>query len=286
MNEEIEPEFMERHWWHKVRPVERSHDMRSTLTVMSVAGLLILPLAFGDTGIVFTVDTDTKTVRLGESLRLTLKLTGDAASKIVSSTEGATLNFSDGDGFHSNYTFSPKQEGDCTFGPYTLDFNGHRYTSKPLVVRVLPKWNGEFGSFFRVDRNKIELGEEIELVQEMWTQKGFGPQTSRVRTRKATNDYECSSPSSQSRCSFSIKVQDGHPTTNSTYSVRQAWRIKPMKTGIFKITKDLFEAWPDDVTPPDFAVTVEQTSRPPSVPASQEKQSRSITVQTMIEKSP
>lgn len=229
--------------------------MKDKLKAIMVGMLLILPAAFGDTGIVFNVDANYRTVRLGDQVQLTLKVTGDILTNIVSGTEGARLNSWDGEGFQSRYTFIPQKEGECRFGPYTLSINGQTLTSQPLIIQVLPKWNGEYGVFFRIDRSRIVLGEKVELVQETWSPKRIGSSATHSLMKRAPKDYVYSIGGMSS----SMSISGGE--TNS--SDRQAWLIQPKRSGVFKITCDLFESLPEGATPPDFSVTVDESAQQP-----------------------
>lgn len=43
---------------------------------------------------------------------------------------------------------------------------------------------------------------------------------------------------------------------------RSRWLITPKKPGEFRITKDLFTNFPENVDPPDIVVTVKETAPP------------------------
>ncbi len=219
--------------------------------------MLAVPVLFGDTGTVFNVDTDVRTVRLGDKVDVRLKVIGDAVDSVVGGTDGAKLHSRDGEGFHARYTFVPQQEGECSFGPYTLSFNGQTLTSQTVKIHVLPKWTGEDGSYFRIDRPRIVLGESIELVQETWRRKRRNDSTSRLRIMRATNDYDCS----LGRSFHSMTISHVNVTTTNCYD-RQTWFLKPRKPGVFRITRQIFESWPEDIIPPDFSVTVDAIDQP------------------------
>lgn len=231
--------------------------MKNKLILTCVNLLLTTSVVLGNTGLVFSVDTDIRTVRLGDQVTLTFQLTGDALTNIVSSTENAQLNSWDGEGLHSRYTFVPQKEGECRFGPYTISFNGETFSSKPLIVQVLPKWNGEYGTFFRIDHNTLALGDRIEFVQEIWSPKRLEDVNPQIKLKSANNDYEISI--GRSATSFSLSFDKTGRQTNFYH--RNTWFIQPKRSGVFKINADLFKSLPDGVKPPDFSVTVKELAQ-------------------------
>ncbi len=234
--------------------------MKDKLDIIVMSVLLAVPFAYGDAGLSLNADANLRSVRLGDQVQLTLKVTGDAITNIVSGTEGARPRFSGAEDFRSSFTFIPEEEGDCIFGPYTLSFNGQTLTSQPLTIRVLPKWDGEYGVFFRIDRTRISLGEEVELIQEIFSAERLDMSTTRSRIKRQATDYEFSVGTTSSSMSFSSSEK------KSNYTERQVWRIKPTRAGVFEITGDLFESLPEGATPPHFSVTVDESAQHPPAP--------------------
>jgi len=234
--------------------------MKNKLILICVNLLLTASAVLGNTGLVFSVDTDIRTIRLDDQVTLTFQLTGDAITNIVSNTENAQLNSWDGEGLHSRYTFVPQKEGECRFGPYTISFNGETFSSKPLIVQVLPKWSGKYGTFFRIDHNTLALGDRIEFVQETWSPKRMENANPQIKMKSANNDYEISI--GRSSTSFSLSIDKTGRQTN--YYYRNTWFVQPKRSGVFKITADLFKSLPDGVKPPDLTVTVKERAQPSS----------------------
>ena len=229
--------------------------MKSISIAICIITMLRVSTASASTGVTFTVESRVKTVRVGDHISLTLKLQGSDLTNIINRAAAGAEFLNPGTGvFQYKCDFTAKKEGACVFGPYMVSFNGQTLTSQPLTVRILPKWNGEYGTFFRIDRNKVILGEEVELVQETWSQKRMEYSTTHARMKRLNIDYENAFGPSLNSFSVSQGVTNCYD--------RQTWLLKPKKSGVFKITKDLFDSLPDGVTPPDFAVTVEESAQP------------------------
>ena len=152
--------------------------------------------------------------------------------------------------FESRVRFNPQREGHFTLGPYSIEINGQKIESNQLTINVLPKWNGTLGTYFRVDTRSISFGESVELVMETWRTENEDS----VFAVLARND------------SFSSKI-GGNVSTSSTahgeervrYS-RISWFITPKIAGKFKIDRDLFEKFPENVDPPNFEIEVAETN--------------------------
>ena len=225
--------------------------MKTILTAICGTALLSASVSLASTGITFSVESRVKTVRVGDQISLTLKVEGSDITNIVGRATDQAEFLNPGTGaFQYNCDFTAKKEGKCVFGPYVVSFNGQTLTSRPLTVRILPKWTGEYGTFFRIAQTNIVLGEEVELVQETWGQRRVDYSATHARMKRPHADFDSSYGLSQN----SVFVSQGAINCFD----RQTWLLKPKKAGVFKITKELFEALPDGVAPPDFAVTVEE----------------------------
>jgi hypothetical protein len=225
--------------------------MKTILTAICATALLSASVSLAGTGVTFSVESRVKTVRVGDHISLTLKVEGSDITNIVArATDGAEFLNPGTGAFQYNCDFTAKKEGKCVFGPYVVSFNGQTLSSRPLTVRVLPKWTGEYGTFFRIDQTNITLGEEVELVQETWGQRREEYSATHARMKRPNADFDNSYGPSQN----SFSVSKG---ATNCYN-RQTWLLKPKRAGVFKITKELFEELPDGVAPPDFAVTVEE----------------------------
>lgn len=230
--------------------------MKITPVMICAAILITAQLSHGGTGLALTVESSVKTVRVGGNINLTFNLTGIDMTNILGKTEGVDLLDTGTDAFTYTCGFRTTTEGKFVFGPYSISLNGQTLTSKPLAVTVLPKWNGaEEGSVFRIDRDKIILGEAVELVMEIRSQRAPSRSSpTYARIKRASSNCDISS----GPMSVSASVSNGK--TNHLDS--QTWVLTPKEPGVFKITGDLFESLPDGVKPPDFAVTVEPAAQP------------------------
>lgn len=188
------------------------------------------------------------TLRLGQETSVRLAIYGPGIDHIVAGTEGVPDMYSippDAQGFVHAFTFEPKREGDFTLGPYTITFNGQKLTSNVIHLQVLPDWDGKFGPVYHVDKTKIALGEEFQLVLETWLKPTAPPQKNFSLRRDA---------------GFTIPMNGGGGGSfriNSTYHYdRQVWTIIPDQAGVFKITGDIFQNFPAGEVPPDLSVEV------------------------------
>jgi hypothetical protein len=126
-------------------------------------------------GLQLKLESRDKTVRLGQTSTLTLRISGDEISDITKGTEGLDVNLVPRSSFANDFRFRPQREGLFTFGPYEISVNGQKLTSNKVEIFVLPQWHGKFGTFFRVNEKSIVLGEEVELVIETWAKDHQSP---------------------------------------------------------------------------------------------------------------
>ena len=164
--------------------------MKTRFMLICSACLLTAHTVLGS-GLTLKVSSGIKTARIGKRIDLTLKMTGSVITNIVDAPPGAEVENRGERAFCYNVSFAPKTEGACTFGPYSLSLNGQSVTSEAVTIHVLPKWNGETGTFFRIDRDKIILGEDIELVAETWGQNRKGFSGVRVSMKIANPTNKC-----------------------------------------------------------------------------------------------
>ena len=206
-----------------------------------------------DSGLSFRLEADLTTLRLGQDEQLKLILVGQGVDQIIAGTEGLNYPETGPGSFTRTLEFKPQREGSFTFGPYTVTINGQKLTSNTLHIEVLPRWDGTFGTFFRVDKSQIGLGESFQLVIETW---------------KKEQDHT-PFPGLRRDAGFarSLGTSRYGGSASSSYE-RVVWIITPRKPGAFKINSALFEKFPADVDPPDLTVEVTPAAAPPAPPAS------------------
>ena len=197
-----------------------------------------------DEKLVLTLESKAKSIRLGESTELELKLTGTEISKVTRGMVKQTDALNKASEFVHNSTFRPDKEGAHTFGPFSMSINGAKVSSNTITVHVLPKWNGEFGTFFRVHAEEIKLGEEIELVVETWSDGKATPSLS-LKWDKAYSQRIGST-------TFRTNSDNGKMTRMAS----KRYFITPKKAGTFTINKDIFSKVPDGITVPEINVAV------------------------------
>ena len=127
-----------------------------------------------------------------------------------------------------------------------MSINGTKVTSNTVTIHVLPEWNGEFGTFFRVHAKEIKLGDEIELVVETWSDGQSSPSLS-LKWDKAYSQRIGST-------AFRTNSDNGKMTRMAS----KRYFITPKEAGTFTISKDLFREVPDGITVPEINVTVSE----------------------------
>ena len=142
------------------------------------------------TGLGLSASASCGAVRHGDDVRTILKIEGDGVAHLVGPTPGARLTSSSMAGLQWGYEFTTEQEGGCTFGPYSPTLNGQALTSTPVVVKVLPQWDGRYGTFFCTDRARIRLGETIELIEETWRSGPVDFTLAHLRLKSGGSDYD------------------------------------------------------------------------------------------------
>jgi hypothetical protein len=191
-----------------------------------------------------------RTLRMGQQMAITLKILGPDVRALVDGTEGVTLPPLKPSAFTYSFEFKPTREGEFNLGPYALTFNGKALTSNTVKITVLPKSDGRYGTFFRVDKTAVVLGEDVELTAEIWAQEN----TSKTLRLKPSDSFSQSIGQYASSMSMS--------TDQKTYNTRRNWLITPKVPGPLRITKDAFVDFPADVEPPNLVVEVKQAEQP------------------------
>lgn len=232
--------------------------MHRTWLPGTVALLVLTTQAWaGNPDLRLELESNVRTVRLGQEATLRLRIAGPGIRRLTEGSEGISPKNSASGAFVYELGFKPPREGDFTFGPYQLSFNGQQLTSNLVSIFVLPAWDGTYGTFFRADRHSITLGESIELVMETWSTT-YEPKHCFLKRDEA------------------FTYTPGEIIMSSTMSdkgtwvyARSAWFVTPKKAGEFRITRDLFLSFPEKVEPPDITVMVKEPD-PPTGPGNKE----------------
>lgn len=191
------------------------------------------------------LESKEKTIRIGQSLTLNLKIIGKELSSIFSDSQDQDLEFKNFNtsGFNTALDFKPKRTGTYTFGPYKLTFNNTNLISNKILINVLPEWDGRLGTYFFTDKDQINLGEQVELTLEIWSKSKID-HLSLVKN----DDFEFEYP----RSSSSIQTSNGITTVYKKY----VWTITPKKKGEIVITDSHFETFPIESPKPSIKINV------------------------------
>ena len=189
------------------------------------------------------LESMSQSVRTGEPIRLQLKIIGEGVHGITQNTPGVLRQKVSS--FTYNFEVTSKKEGVQVFGPYRMSVNGHILQSNRVVVRVLPKEQiKKLGTFFRVDKTSVLIGGEIEFTAEIWSTTF---QRNPIRFIRSN----------------AFSARPGATTLNSEsgpHGMRvhkiQTWIITPKKEGDFRISRDLFEKFPENLDPPNILIQV------------------------------
>jgi len=230
--------------------------MKGTLIAMALTlSAWSTPAWPEDSDLKLDLEAGIRTLRLGQETALKLRIAGTSISRLTEKSEGVVPENPGAGAFVYEFKVKPQREGKFTFGPYQLSFNGQNLTSNPVSIRVLPPWDGTYGTFFRVDSNNIALGEAVELVMETWSEK-YQP----VRCSLKRDDEAFASGAT---VGAALSTMSGTSSGGaSRFYSRSQWLLTPKKPGEFRITKDLFMSFPENVNPPDIVVTVKETAPP------------------------
>ncbi len=213
--------------------------------------LILAPLVWsGDSNLRLELESGVRTLRLGQRSSLRLSIVGTEIGRITEGSEGIDAANAGVGSFVCSLAFVPPREGQFTFGPYQLSFNGQPLASNAVSIFVLPRWDGTFGTFFRTDSGRITLGDKIELSMETWSTTSSFPQC-QIKREEAF-------PSTPGD-SFSSVEKAG--TDKAVYYSRRLWWLTPKRPGEFKITRDLFETFPEGVVAPDLTVMVTEPAQ-------------------------
>jgi hypothetical protein len=225
--------------------------MHGTWLPRLVALLVLTAQAWAsDPDLRLELESNFRTVRLGQEATLRLRILGPGISRLTEGSEGISPKNPAGAAFVCELSFKPPREGDFLLGPYQLSFDGRQLTSNLVSLFVLPAWDGRYGTFFRIDRDSITLGESIELVMETWSTTYDSNHCLLKRDEAFTY-----TPAET--------FMSGTTSDKGTWVyTRSAWFITPKKAGEFRITRDLFLSLPEKVEPPDLTVLVKEPDPP------------------------
>ena len=143
--------------------------MKKTIITLLMLTIALLHADASESDLRLELESSIRTVRLGQSTKLKLKIIGSGVYEITEGTEGIEADNMKAGAFVYELEFKPQRNGSFKFGPYSLSVNGQKLTSNQIEINVLPQWDGNYGTFFRVDRDSIVLGEDVELVVETWS---------------------------------------------------------------------------------------------------------------------
>lgn len=218
---------------------------RLFLTLLAITITLACAQA-EESNLCLELESPTTSLRLGESQKLKLKVSGSDIYDIIKMSEGIDTSNIRTAAFVYEFEFKPQREGSFTFGPYTIEMNGKKLTSNKVGINVCPPWDGSFGTFFRVNKDSISLGESVELIMETWSKNH-----ARISVILDRNE---SFSSTMGPMNSSAKMSNGSMTTYLTRS----WVITPKESGEFKIAKELFREFSEGIQPPNFTIKVEE----------------------------
>ena len=187
--------------------------------------------------------SDSRTLRVGQRASIKLKISGQAVKEITKDVNNIVTDKNPA--FIYQFSFQPSRTGDYKFGPYSLSFDGVNLESNSLKIKALPEWNGDYGTFFRIDCNEINFGESFELVMEIWSKE---PLKSEV--------FELFKPLEAIINAGVIRSQVLTKNGEKSYYFMKSWYITPRGRGEFIITKSFFRQFPDNTKLPLLKVLV------------------------------
>lgn len=216
--------------------------MKSIITLVLLSSI---SACFADQNLHLEIYSPVKTVRLGDSLKMKLKIIGSEVHEIVEDQEGVVpLKFNMDGALVHEFEFEPQREGLFELGPVNISINGQELVSNIITINVLPQWDGEFGTFFRVDTNSINFGEQVEFVVETWTTNREDRYTYYLDTSNSNHK--------ENGKRGGTYVNDG----NRVYYSMNSWLITPDKTGTFIISESLFKNIESERIYPNISISV------------------------------
>lgn len=234
---------------------------KSALTSLILALMLNYVIASEPT-LFLKLEPSFRSIREGQSATLKLKISGSDVRAIIAEMEGINPKSPEKEAvvyevgftrqkkeaFVYEFDFKPLRQGVFTFGPYSISVNGQKLVSNQIQINVAPPWDGNCGTYFLVDKTSIIHGEDVELVIETWT-------TSPDKSPLIFKPNETFSLQNTAYVCHSSFHKNEHSEVR--YS-KISCLITPKESGEFRITKDLFKEFPDDIQPPDFTIMVKE----------------------------
>lgn len=193
-----------------------------------------------------------QTLRLGQEIQVELRIIGPGVDRIAEGTPGRILSTGPFSGFVHKIRVKPEQEGPLTLGPYQLSFNGAALESNVLHIDVLPPLVQQPGTFLRVSKTEVRVGESFELTIE-----------SRLEAEKGQTDKTFDKASDvrlkyDPRYSFTSGGMRQHmQILNGAKSVNwsRSYVLTPKMSGVLHMAQ-LMEGLPKDSNIPDVIVNV------------------------------
>ncbi len=126
------------------------------------------PRPMGPSGACMTLRMQPRTVQLGESLHLTVILSGvkvaDLGEKALPEAP-RPYEWSREISFSDDLEFTPETPGEKTYGPFAVDFQGERIVSNSQTVEVVPSWPRDAERYeFRIFPRTVVMGEPIRVT--------------------------------------------------------------------------------------------------------------------------
>jgi hypothetical protein len=228
----------------------KGQDMKKIIIASLLITISLLHVSEAESNLRLELESSVRTVRLGQSTKLKLKIIGSGVYEITEGTEGINADNMKAGAFVYEFKFKPQKKGSFTFGPYAISVNGNKLNSNQTTINVLPQWDGTYGTFFRVDTNSIVLGEDIELVVETWAKK---------YDHKSISLDRSESYITTSGAASSASIRSGKEGA-VTY-MKRSWFISPKNSGEFKITREIFRRFPEDIAAPNITIKVKDTGQ-------------------------
>lgn len=225
-----------------------------TIAVLTLT-IALLHVCAAESSLRLELESSVRSLRLGQSAKLKLIIVGSGVYEITEQTEGIEADNMRAGSFVYEFEFKPQRQGLFTFGPYALAMNGQELNSNRITINVLPQWDGTYGTFFRIDAESIVLGNDIELVMETWAK------TYEHKSIFLDRQHSFVSTMGASSSSMSRSGNEGAVTY-----MKRSWFITPKEPGIFKISKEIFREFPDDIKEPEFTINVEEPAQQQPAP--------------------
>ena len=189
--------------------------------------------------------SNSRMLRIGQTAIVQLKITGQPVADIIYDLDTSLKPEPE---FTCSFPVKASVKGEMYIGPYSLSFNGEELVSNSLLIKVFPEWDGEYGTFFRVDCNEINLGQSIELVMETWSKE-----------KNNINIFANHMPESATVVSQGVNNQLTIINNEQNHYYKSSWLITPKSAGYFLITEDFFRDFPEGINPPEFIINVKET---------------------------